>query len=258
MALIPSLPTIICFFATLLIAASFLLSIATTASPRWASRRAYSNASNPLSYQGLIHRNPFGPCVIALSPPNSLSQADNQTCIAPQNQINVGNSTYSLGWDTPLLCDTLSLTGRLLIAGCVLLGLAFIVSLGLFVFGLLPSTPAPPAEECEPSAAEAVSASGPTIFGWSPSVTFLSFAALLVFLLAIAAAFCIAIAQLLGAWALLTLQLPNARFGRPGTPNFLGAWYADQGLSLAGAAWVCAGFGALFVALAWRMPRGYI
>lgn len=244
-----SLAVILPLFVIILIALSFALAIATAASPRWASKRAYSNSSDLSSYLGVIHRNPFSSCIISLSPPGSSSQADNQTCISPQYDTSVGGLTYNLGWDTPLLCDTLKLASNLLIAGCVLLGVALIVSLGLFAFGIL--TPA----SAEPGAG---ATSRLRFFGHSLGAGPTSFVALFLFLLVIPAAFCIAIAQLLGAWALLTLQLPNARFGRPGTPSFLGAWYADQGLSLAAAAWVCAGFGALFVPLAWRLPRGFL
>lgn len=256
----PTILTALSGLPPLLLTLAFSFAVVTTTSSRWVTRRDYNVDSNrQQNLKGHLYRSPFIRCLILPEVPGAIDAEPTYLpaeCIASTNP---GGTCYPTGGDTPLLCSALTLTGQLLIAGCVLLGLAAILAVALFTHDLLAPSCAATQQPYRPTrlrhhhrrrSADEPSPPTSTLPCWHPCKIFKSSApVLLLLLLSIAGAVCMVIAHWLGAWALLAQQLPNALFADPGSPDFLGAWYADSGLRYGAASWTLAGFGAVMVGL---------
>lgn len=256
----PTILTALSALPPLLLTLAFSFAVVTTTSNRWVTRRDYNVDSNrQQNLKGHLFRSPFIRCLILPEVPGAIDAEPTYLpaeCIASPKP---GGTCYATGGDTPLLCSALTLTGQLLLAGCVLLGLAATLAVALFIHDLLAPSSAATQQPHRPTRLRHHHRRGsedePTppasaLPWWHPSAIFkTSTPVLLLVLLSISGAVCMVISHWLGAWALLAQQLPNALFADPGSPDFLGAWYADSGLRYVAASWTLAGFGAVIVGL---------
>jgi hypothetical protein len=132
--------------------------------------------------------------------------------------------------DTPILCQQLRISGQLLIAACVLLGVAFFTSVALALFA----------------------------FGRGALARLAAPLALLLCLLTLSGAVCMAVAQFTGALALLVLQFPNGESATStgDQSDILDTWTGSSGMSFAAASWTMAAFAAFFAVAGVALPKG--
>jgi hypothetical protein len=201
--------------AALLLTAAFSLAVAAITSRFWSIRGIY-DASDPPNLTGYAARSPFSICSLALGNGTAWNCQHTKKPGGLCDPLHGGND------DSFILCQTLGVCGRLLIAACVLLGVGFLTSIGLVL---------------------ATTAKGNT--------TVRRALALGAFLLAATGAICMAIAQLAGVLGLLMQQFPNPEDGTSivSPTDILSTWTGHSGMSLAVASWILAAFAAVSAAL---------
>ena len=207
-------PLVASGLAAVLLTVSWALAIAAITSRFWSIRGTY-DTSDPPNLTGYASRSPFNECS------RGVGHNSAWNC---QRTKSPGGLCDPHNLDSPVLCQTLAVSCKLLIAACVLLGLAFLASVA-------------------------------HVFASATKFTQRSFLSLALFLLASSGAFCMAIAELAAVLGLLVLNFPNPEAGTSvSTPSdFLSTWKGHSGLSLATASWTLAAFAVVFIA--WTPAR---
>src|ERR1700753_3300529 len=196
----------------LLIILSFSFAIASTASRFWAISPNYSDDNDPV-LTGYQSRSPFYLC-------SSDSDGKKWNCTHTTKPGGICN--INGGRDTPILCQQLRISGQLLIASCVLVGVAFLVSAGLTLVSFIRR---------------------------NSNSAILNYGTTFLFLLTASGATCMGIAQLLGTLGLLVLQFPNGESATStgDQTDILSTWTGRSGMSFAAASWIMGAFAAFFV-----------
>jgi hypothetical protein len=201
--------------AALLLTTSFALAVASITSRFWAVRGVY-DFSDPPNLIGFASRSPFSSCTQSVGD-RSWDCAWTRVPAGGCDPLTSGNH------ETAIFCGTLALSGRLLIAACVLLGAGFLLSFGHLLL---------------------------TARRYRFRHAFL----LLAILVSLAGAVCMAVAELAGFLALLALQFPNgeAATSIANDNDILSTWTGGSGMAMASASWAAAAFGAVFLVVgAW-------
>ncbi len=261
-------------FPLVLLVTAFVLAAVSSAQNDWSYRDLYDPAADDIVYIGTEHRSPFANCALGSSTVN-VTAADNSTteqtvwtpvCVATHQTGGLCDPAAqgASRADSAFFCQHLSLSARLLYAGCALLGAALLLAL------VLTATTVP-----QVLRTGVVHITSSPSFFWArhhrkgqtyvvpPNHSVASYLAVLLTLLAALGAVTLAAGVVVGINALSVLQFPNGDYfstgltgsGDPSAFNHGGPWMLGRSAGICAAGAVLAAVGGYFVGFVWEGPR---
>ena len=270
---------------------SFVLSIVSTASKDWSHQLQYDPSDDSNTHViGTVHRSPFVHCTLepiynssavnSTSNTNGTVSSDNSTDVSGdgsssdsddgtdpaledikyrehcERRNDVGstcdnNATTTRG-DGQHFCQQLNISAACLIAGCVLIGLAFVISLILFIMtaGSVFAGAAGSGGRRHEKRVGRYKLKGTQVA--------LSYTSLFTLFLCVLGFLCLLFGSLVGANNLINLQFPQGNWYVSGTAaltDHVGPWLMGNAVGLGMGAWVLALCAVVVLPLVWELPK---
>lgn len=260
----------------LLLITSFILAAVSSSQHDWSYREHFDPDAADLIFVGFEQRSPFANCLLPSAIVN-VTAPDNTTveqrvwtpdCTATRATGGLcdANADRSSRTDSAFFCQHLSLSARLLYAGCALVGAALLVVLVLTAATLpqvlrtgavrVVSSPWRPAGHWRAHPVQG------RMYVVPPNHALSSYLAVLLTLLAALGAVALFVGTATAVVALSVFQFPNGDFfstglgtGDPTALHHAGPWMLGRSVGLCAAGAVLAGVASYFVGFVWEGPR---